>query len=175
MESNGDGRQGREECVCAGKATNSGVSTFQMQGLHVYHRPHLPVENCLKWLLKSGKIGKFCNRMIQSDLFYTVKYASNTIRRSIRIRRVGQNRIYASYMTVYLVISLPKLPYTHRIYMVLANPTSVPYETSLDKTFTTQDIPACLYAAQDPDHLPPPLPIIHPLLKTMHLPFHIQI
>jgi hypothetical protein len=28
-------------------------------------------------------------------------------------------------MTVYLVISLPKLPYIHRIYMVLANPTDV--------------------------------------------------
>jgi len=25
-------------------------------------------------------------------------------------------------MTVYLVISLPKIPYKHRIYMVLANP-----------------------------------------------------
>ena len=25
-------------------------------------------------------------------------------------------------MTVYLVISLPKIPYTHRIYMVLAHP-----------------------------------------------------
>jgi hypothetical protein len=37
--------------------------------------------------------------------------------------RVGQNRIYTPYMTVYLVISLPKLPYIHRIYMVLANPT----------------------------------------------------
>ena len=37
--------------------------------------------------------------------------------------RVGQNRIYAPYMTVYLVISLPKTPYIHRIYMVLANPT----------------------------------------------------
>ena len=39
------------------------------------------------------------------------------------ICRVGQNRIYTPYMTVYLVISLPKLPYIHRIYMVLANPT----------------------------------------------------
>ena len=44
------------------------------------------------------------------------------------IRRVGQNRIYAPYMTVNLVISLPKTPYIHRIYiyiyicMVLANP-----------------------------------------------------
>jgi len=26
-------------------------------------------------------------------------------------------------MTVYVVMSLPKIPYTHRIYMVLANPT----------------------------------------------------
>ena len=38
------------------------------------------------------------------------------------IVRVGQNRIYAPYMTVYLVIPLPKIPYMHRIYMVLANP-----------------------------------------------------
>jgi hypothetical protein len=39
--------------------------------------------------------------------------------------RVGQDRIYAPYMTVYFVISLPKIPYIHRIYMVLANPTHV--------------------------------------------------
>ena len=39
------------------------------------------------------------------------------------MNRVGQKRIYTPYMTVYMVISLPKLPYTHRIYMVLANPT----------------------------------------------------
>jgi len=36
--------------------------------------------------------------------------------------RVGQNRIYTPYMTVYFVISLSKVPYIHRIYMVLANP-----------------------------------------------------
>jgi len=39
--------------------------------------------------------------------------------------RVGQNRIYTPYMTVYSVISLPKLSYIHRIYMVLANPVIV--------------------------------------------------
>jgi len=39
------------------------------------------------------------------------------------ITRVGQNRVYTPYMTVYLVISLLKIPYMHRIYMVLANPT----------------------------------------------------
>jgi len=38
------------------------------------------------------------------------------------IYRVGQNRIYTPYMTVYFVMSLPKIPYIHRIYMVLANP-----------------------------------------------------
>jgi len=36
--------------------------------------------------------------------------------------RVGQNRVYTPYMTVFLVISLPKIPY---IYMVLANPMGV--------------------------------------------------
>ena len=43
------------------------------------------------------------------------------------IRWVGQNLKYSPYMTVYLVISLPKLPYIHRIYMVLANPIHMRY------------------------------------------------
>jgi hypothetical protein len=34
---------------------------------------------------------------------------------------VGQSRVYRPSVTVYLVISLPKLPYVHHIYMVLAN------------------------------------------------------
>ena len=37
--------------------------------------------------------------------------------------RVGHNCIYTQYMTVYLVISLPRITFIHRIYsMVLANP-----------------------------------------------------
>jgi len=40
---------------------------------------------------------------------------------------VSQDRICTLYMTVYLVISLPKIPYIHRIYMVLANPWSMRY------------------------------------------------
>jgi len=36
------------------------------------------------------------------------------------ICRVGQNRIYTPYTTVYFVFFLPKIPYIHRIYMVLA-------------------------------------------------------
>jgi len=39
--------------------------------------------------------------------------------------RVGQNRIYTPYIIVYLVVSLPKIPYIHRIYMVLVNPNNV--------------------------------------------------
>jgi len=38
--------------------------------------------------------------------------------------RVGQNRKYTPYLTVYVVVFLPGIPYIHRIYiyMVLANP-----------------------------------------------------
>ena len=31
--------------------------------------------------------------------------------------RVGQNRVYTPFMTVYLVIPLPKIPYIHRMYI----------------------------------------------------------
>jgi hypothetical protein len=48
-------------------------------------------------------------------------YVADKQGRSV-ICRVVQNRIYAPYMTVYLVISLPKIPYVNRIYMVLASP-----------------------------------------------------
>jgi len=45
--------------------------------------------------------------------------------------RVGQNRIYTPYMAVYLVISLPKIPYINRIFMVLANPSYALYERAV--------------------------------------------
>jgi hypothetical protein len=45
---------------------------------------------------------------------------------SYLISRVGQNRICTYIYSVYLVISKPKIPYVHRIYMVLANPTHFP-------------------------------------------------
>ena len=41
---------------------------------------------------------------------------AETIFFSIPRHRVGQNRIYTPYMTVYMVISLPKIPCIHRIY-----------------------------------------------------------
>jgi hypothetical protein len=54
------------------------------------------------------------------------KKACSTSSRITYVCRAGQNRMYTPYMTVYLVISLPKIPYTNRLYMVLANPTYVP-------------------------------------------------
>jgi len=36
--------------------------------------------------------------------------------------------IYTTYTTVYMMKSLPKISYIHRIYMTLANPTHVPYQ-----------------------------------------------
>jgi len=43
------------------------------------------------------------------------------------VYRINQNRIYSLCMTVYLVISLPKVPYINRLYMVLANPSYAPW------------------------------------------------
>ena len=62
--------------------------------------------------------------------------------------RVGQNRIYAPYMTVYLVISLPKIPYIHRKYMVLANPKQE-QNTQQHKQNTMQ--PICCNATHHPN------------------------
>jgi len=41
------------------------------------------------------------------------------------ISRVGQNPIDAPYMTGYLVISLPEIPYIHRLCMVQTNPVHI--------------------------------------------------
>ena len=44
----------------------------------------------------------------------------------LEISRVGQNRICTPYLTVYLVIYLPKIHYIHRVNMVLAKSKCVP-------------------------------------------------
>jgi hypothetical protein len=66
-------------------------------------------------------------------------------------RRVGKNLICTPYMTVYLEISQPKIPYTHRVYRVLANPnytgfpdTPAPPLTMLANVCTTKC--ACQFA-----------------------------
>jgi hypothetical protein len=40
----------------------------------------------------------------------------------LHVNRVGQDRVYTSYMTIYLVISLPKtlFRYEHRINIVIS-------------------------------------------------------
>ena len=56
-------------------------------------------------------------------LLYLIKLLSRPMAITwIKINKVGQNRIYTLYMAVSMVISLPKIPYIHRMYMVLANP-----------------------------------------------------
>jgi len=59
-------------------------------------------------------------------VMYTVDF-THTSCCTEAITRVGQNRIYTPYMTVYLVVSLPKIPYIHRIHRVLANPSYYTY------------------------------------------------
>jgi len=49
-------------------------------------------------------------------LLASVKYSTHKGAHS-HIHRVGQNRIYTPYMTVCMVISMPKIPYVHRIYL----------------------------------------------------------
>ena len=44
---------------------------------------------------------------------------TETLTYHAHIFRVGQKRIYTPYMTVFLVISLPKIPYIHRIYIYI--------------------------------------------------------
>ena len=68
-------------------------------------------------------MGKVQKKM---QVFRSSKLRTLPSKVSSRMFRVGQNRIYTPYMTVYFVISLPRIPYIHRIYMVLANPTYVP-------------------------------------------------
>ena len=50
---------------------------------------------------------------------------SVTTKVGLVVCRVGQNRIFTFIYTVYLVISKPKIPYVHRICMVLADPSCV--------------------------------------------------
>ena len=46
-----------------------------------------------------------------------------------RIYRVGKNRIYIPYKIAYLVVSLPKIPFMRRKYTVLASPSYEHYGT----------------------------------------------
>ena len=67
--------------------------------------------------------------------------------------RVGQNRVYTPYMTVYSIISLPNIPYTRLKCMVLANPTGVWYNYKGGWTRTC-DVDAADMQSQKFDHIP---------------------
>ena len=48
-------------------------------------------------------------------------------------------------MTVHLVISLPKMPYIHRVYMVLANPNYMTYNKLYTQNVAILNIPCKTY------------------------------
>jgi len=88
--------------------------------------------------------------------------------------RVGHNCIYTPYMTVYSVISLPKTPYTHRIYMVLANPTHAFYaytRVCIQKSSNLSKFYCCFHFDILPSHNMPAahLPNAHTLLPLFLL------
>ena len=61
--------------------------------------------------------------------------------------------IYTPYMTVYLVNSVPKIPYVHRICMVLANPTHTmppPLPSNVARSNNASCICTCVQAGQPP-------------------------
>jgi len=67
------------------------------------------------------------------------------------ICRVGQNRIYTPYITVYLMISLPKIPYIYRIYMVLANPIHMYISGNMHDRHHDQCVSICVnFYAREP-------------------------
>ena len=45
-----------------------------------------------------------------------------SVTHAVLVCRVGQTHIYTPYITVYLVISLPKISYIHHVHMALDNP-----------------------------------------------------
>ena len=49
-------------------------------------------------------------------------YVCVCVRVFVCMCRFGQNHIYTPYMTIYLVVSLSKVPYINRIYIIMANP-----------------------------------------------------
>ena len=59
------------------------------------------------------------------------------------ICRVAQNSVYTPCMTVYLVIFKPKIPYVHRICMVLANPKHLYSNRHLRGSFTYLQVALC--------------------------------
>jgi len=57
------------------------------------------------------------------------------------ITRVGQNSISAPYTTVYLVISMSRMPCINRVYMVLAKPSDITFDPQV-MTCTPESLPS---------------------------------
>jgi hypothetical protein len=83
--------------------------------LFLHARPTFSVHDCMCILLHS-----FDSPSLTALLHMHLCVPSYTAAWTLHLtHRVGQNRIYTPYMTVCMVISLPKIPYIHRIHLYM--------------------------------------------------------
>ena len=95
------------QCPAVAKDHSSWVSScvsFSIQQYNIFHlafQRYGPVRACV------------------GGVWHWQKAIAATFMLGLGMIRVGQNRIYTPYMTVCMVISLPKIPYIHRIYLLM--------------------------------------------------------
>jgi len=97
------------------------------------------VKNCLLFLFHL--LYTLCLRVV-----YLVPLSNTCQQNPAVMSRVGQNRICTPYMTVYLVISLPKILFIHRIRMcmALANPSCESCSSFKQQSAQSQPWPAAM-------------------------------
>lgn len=80
------------------------------------------------WTASSNRPTRFDTQVrLRQTLAYTREPPplALTLMSQLLVCRVGQNRVFKLYMTVYSVISLLRIPYIHHTYMAWANPNFV--------------------------------------------------
>ena len=84
---------------------------------HIHTRTHvnIHIERCLVCHISALQLQLWKRRQVS---WKWVSALERTVCEEVGFMcRVGQNRIYTPCMTVCMVISLPKIPYIHRIYL----------------------------------------------------------
>ena len=113
-------------CVCCGSSHNAALCQLKLCTLSALLQPQrvcvcvcdTTFQACSEsvWPIRSNSV---LEQILSSKWgkVYSSMSDRPKIQRVSHMARVGQNRIYTPCMTVTLVISLPKTPYLHRIYM----------------------------------------------------------
>jgi len=118
-------KKGQKEVNGTHTHTHTNTRTNHTNLLHDIHRtpPHTytQIHKESNHPASSEKLGSKMYIKRKLDAYHTPPLPPHI---DTQIHKVGQNRTYALYMTVHLVISLPKIQYIHRIYIyiVLAKP-----------------------------------------------------